>query len=142
MVSIFNNEGTDCCNLRNSLLYHYNKLVTYNNPCFEQLSAGIGTITQYHYKHVHKKQLLCAIVEGKRKVYAFSCHDRSLCTQKQPETAVLNAAIRNSDTVGFRPVCAAWQQIQTLIASRTRSSLQDNAKQPSGGANQHHSTQS
>ena len=40
---------------------------------------------------------------NKRKLFAARRHGRSLCIQKQPETAALKAAIRKSDPMGDQP---------------------------------------
>ena len=45
----------------------------------------------------------CHLQEKKRKVYVVRRHDGSLCTQKQPETAALRAAIKKSDPMGGQP---------------------------------------
>ena len=49
---------------------------------------------------------ICILVDAAmkdRKVYAVRRHNRSLCAQKQPETAALKAAIRKSDPKGGQP---------------------------------------
>ena len=44
------------------------------------------------------------VCRKKRKIYAVRRHDRSLCTQKQPEAAALKAAMKKSDPVGGQSV--------------------------------------
>ena len=52
--------------------------------------------------------------EMKRKVYAAKHHNGSLCTQKQPVTAALTAAIRKRDSMG-----AQLHIIQCYVTSST-----------------------
>ena len=66
--------------------------------------------------------------ERKRKVYAVRRHDRSLCTQKQPETAALRAlkaATRESDPKGGQPALSMTAQHQKRMAGWTLLHRQD-----------------
>ena len=51
----------------------------------------------------------------KRKVYAVRRHDGSLCTQKQPETAALKAAIRKSDPKGGQPAQLGYKKLKCVM---------------------------
>ena len=44
------------------------------------------------------------VCRKKRQIYAVRRHDGSLCTQKQPETAALKTAIKQSDLMGGQSV--------------------------------------
>ena len=61
---------------------------------------GTGIVSQVTWPQSSKQ-------EKKRKAYAVERHDGSLCTQKQPETAALKAAIKKSDPVGGQPIADA-----------------------------------
>ena len=64
---------------------------------------GWNEVLLYSVLHVLQAHL-AQCQEEERKVYAVRRHFGSLCTQKQPKTAALKAAIRTSDLVGGQPL--------------------------------------
>ena len=68
--------------------------------------------------HIGCDLLLRQEKKRKRKVYAIRRYNGSLCTQKQPETAALTAAIRKSDPKGGQPAELVYirpDQLQPVI---------------------------